>query len=164
MRISRPQGKYLLTIHRLMIAGALFGILLAACSAAQSPAAAPKAVEVTPPPKPPPSASVVIGRVINKDSKAPLPGQILRLGEVVREAGGDAFVLSLGFSPAAIADENGYFIFQDVPPMEYVISVGNPDSVYEIIASQDGKAKVYEAKGGEVLDVGTLEVGLEPEG
>lgn len=105
----------------------------------------------------------VTGRVIHTNTEDPFVDTIVRLAEVVRaEEGEDVFVLDQAFSPGTRTDEAGYFVFEDVDPMEYVIVVGDVTGIYEIIPDDSGEAKVWSANADEVLDVGELMVKLEP--
>lgn len=104
------------------------------------------------------------GRVVDTNGK-PISNLQLRLAEVYRSEDSSpdgAYVLDTAFSPGAISNENGYFIFSNIEPMEYVLVLGNPESVYEIVLNQMGKAKVWQTKANQVLDIGELITDFNP--
>lgn len=75
----------------------------------------------------------VAGRLISSKTNLPLNREIVRLGEV--ECGEDVppeekrskcvWTLSNAFSPSTFTDEQGFFVFNDVPPRDYVVSIGD---------------------------------------
>jgi hypothetical protein len=108
--------------------------------------------------------AVFAGRVVDM-SGIPISNLQLRLAEVYRsedESSDGAYILDTAFSPGAISDENGYFIFSNIEPMEYVLVLGNPEKVYEIITDESGKAKVWETEANQVLDIGELKTDFDP--
>lgn len=108
--------------------------------------------------------AVFAGRVVDM-SGTPISNLQLRLAEVYRsedESSDGAYILDTAFSPGAISDENGYFVFSNIEPMEYVLVLGNPEKVYEIITDESGKAKVWETEANQVLDIGELKTDFDP--
>lgn len=104
------------------------------------------------------------GRVVDM-SGDPVSNLQLRLAEVYRsedESSDGAYILDTAFSPGAISDENGYFVFTNIEPMDYVLVLGNPEKVYEIITDESGKAKVWETEANQVLDIGELRTDFDP--
>lgn len=115
-------------------------------------------------PTPEADKAVFAGRVVDM-SGTPIANLQLRLAEVYRsedESSDGAYILDTAFSPGAISDENGYFIFSDIEPMEYVLVLGNPEKVYEIITDESGKAKVWGTEMNQVLDIGELKTSFDP--
>jgi hypothetical protein len=53
-------------------------------------------------------------------------------------------------------------VFENVEAMEYVIIVGDVESVYEVITNESGTPQTWEVLSDEILDVGDLHVLLEP--
>lgn len=104
----------------------------------------------------------VRGRLLSNQTNEPLGKIGIRLAEVVRQGEEAAFVLDTAFSPAAVTDENGDFVIMNVPPMEYLIVVGNVEIYqgYEILQDSSGKPYTYQVKSGEILEIGTLGVNL----
>jgi hypothetical protein len=117
---------------------------------------------VTPPAEPEEGMATVTGRVISEDSGLPLSDTIIRLAEVVRQEEEAAYVLDVAFSPGADSDGEGFFIFENVDPIEYVIIVGDPYENYKVIVAEDGKAKTWTTVDGQILNVGELIVDLSP--
>lgn len=115
-------------------------------------------------PTPETDKAVFAGRVVDM-SGTPISNLQLRLAEVYRsedESSDGAYILDTAFSPGAISDENGYFVFSNIEPMEYVLVLGNPEKVYEIITDESGKAKVWETEANQVLDIGELRTDFDP--
>lgn len=104
--------------------------------------------------------ATVTGRVISTSNNKPYPKAPVWLAEVYRSGGDGAYVLDHAFSPAAFADDQGYFVIANVDPKEYVIVVGDPDGVYVVIPDDAGRARVWQAEKGKILDVGVLNVSL----
>jgi len=152
-------------------------ILLAGCQTAAT--VEPEATELvsasdvvaTPPPVEPTEAgqpetgkATVTGQVFSLKTDAPLGNTVVRLAEVHREGDRGAYLLDTAFSPGDITDEQGYFIFENVEPGEYVLVVGNVEVYkgYVIIPEDTGKPRVYEFEADKIQDVGELTVDLAP--
>jgi hypothetical protein len=133
--------------------------LLAACSMGTTT----EAPKVTPPNLPEKEKATVIGRAVDEGTQAPLANTIIRLAEVYGSGDDGAYVLDSYFSPGATTDANGYFIMENIPPIGYVVVVGDVFDVYKIVQTEEGKPKVWSTQAGEVLDVGTLAVSLKVE-
>ncbi len=114
---------------------------------------------------PAPDAAVVYGRVVAADTKKPqaLVGMPVRLAQVFWNAdkSDGAFVLEGATSPSALIQEDGYFLFPNVVPADYVIVVGDPFGQNAIITEPNGKARVITLEAGKTLDLGKLEVTLQ---
>lgn len=142
--------KYLLTLL-------VFLVLLAASCSVPEAGVKPKVV------KPDGDKSTVTGRVVDADSGQPVD-TIVRLAQVYRqEDSPGAYVLDEGNSPGTFTDADGYFIIENVPPIEYVIVIGYTDVYlgYEVIPTADGKPKVFQFEAGQILDVGEVTVTLD---
>lgn len=135
-------------------------IIFSSCNNAEGVPVSELAV-VTPPNLPEIGKTTVIGKVVSEKKGQPLIKTVIRLAEVVREEGEAVFVLDGAFSPGAISDENGYFVFENTEPGEYVIIVGDPYEDYDILEDKEGVAKVWNAEEGQIEDVGILIVSLE---
>lgn len=115
----------------------------------------------TPPPTPQAGKAVVIGQVIDASSRQPLANVVIRLAEVHREGEGGIFVLNTSTSPGTRSDEQGYFVFVDIPAGEYVVAVGEGDNLndYDVIEEgQSGRAKIWTAASDQVNDWGVIPV------
>jgi hypothetical protein len=119
-------------------------------------------VEATPVPKPEAAKSTVTGKVFSTTVSQPYPKAPVWLAEVYRQGGDGVYVLDHAFSPAVYADENGVFTISNVDPKDYVIVIGDPEGLYEVIPDDSGKARVWTLDAGKVLDVGQLSVSLSP--
>ncbi len=117
---------------------------------------------VTPPAQPESGMATVTGRVISESSGLPLADTIVRLAEVVRQEDEGAYVLDVAFSPGTDSDGEGFFIFENVDPLEYVIVVGDVYEIYKVMADEDGKASTWITVKDEILNVGELIVDLGP--
>ena len=117
---------------------------------------------VTPPAQPEPGMATVTGRVISENTELPLAETIVRLAEVVRQDEEAAYVLDVAFSPGTDSDGEGFFIFENVDPIEYVIVVGDVYENYKVMADEDGKAITWITAKDEILNVGELIVDLSP--
>lgn len=114
-------------------------------------------------PQPEPGMASVTGRVLSKKNGSPFTGTIVRLAEVVREEGSEGlYILDQAFSPGTKTDNKGVFVFENVEAMEYVIIVGDVESIYEVITNESGTPQTWEVLSDEILDVGDLHVLLEP--
>lgn len=140
-------------INQQIITCLLMIIFLGACRGGISEA-------VLKPPTPEPGKASVQGRVISGLTDEPMGETIVRLAEVVRQGDRGAYVLDGAFSPGDITDENGVFLIENVEAMEYVIVVGDVESIYEVIPDDSGKPKVWNAVVDEVLLVGDLVVDI----
>jgi hypothetical protein len=133
-------------------------IALAGCS--QS--AAEVQMGGTPIPAPEEGRATATGRALWKDG-SPHSFTLMRLAEVVRQNGEGIFILDQAFSPGSRTDENGYFVFQNIPAGEYVLVVGDVmSSYYKIVPLEDGTAKVFNIPAGQVTDLGTVSVDFTP--
>ena len=117
---------------------------------------------VTPPAPPESGMATVTGRVISENTGLPLSDTIVRLAEVVRQDEEAAYVLDVAFSPGTDSDGEGFFIFENVDPLEYVIVVGDVYEIYKVMADEDGKAKTWISFEDQILNIGELIVDLSP--
>ncbi|RME42307.1 MAG: hypothetical protein D6791_18085 [Chloroflexi bacterium] len=99
-----------------------------------------------------PGKAVVIGRLISMRTGTPLPNTVVRLAEVYyadennKSPETGAYALDNAFSPSAITDDQGYFIFQDVDPRDYVIFVGDIMVNYTVDVNEKGFPRVRTAE------------------
>ncbi|MFZ3069769.1 MAG: hypothetical protein WA110_01420 [Anaerolineaceae bacterium] len=136
----------------------LFFVILILLSACTQPTATPMAY-----PTPLPENTTVVGRVVNT-SDEPYAELTIRLAEVYysdEDPTEGAYVLDTAFSPSAVTDQDGNFIFENITVMDYVLVLGNPDSAYKIIEDDNAKAKVWKTEAGKVLDVGEIKLDFD---
>lgn len=106
-----------------------------------------------------------VGGFLNRDdlggASSPLADAQLYLAKVLRGESGTG--LLAGFneknSPAARTDASGAFAFVSVPPETYALVVSTSIESF-IIKTAQGKDFLFEAKGGEVLDLGQVHTDL----
>ncbi len=113
-------------------------------------------------PKPDAGKATVKGKVFSTSENKPYPKAPVWLAEVYRQGEEGAYVLDHAFSPAAFADDKGFFVISNVEPKEYVIVVGDPDGLYVVIPDDAGRARVWKTEADKILDVGTINVSLSP--
>jgi hypothetical protein len=118
--------------------------------------------EATAIPKPEAAKATVTGKVFSTTLNKPYPKAAVWLAQVYRQGEDGAYVLDAAHSPAVYADGEGVFVIANVEPTEYVIVIGDPESAYEVIPDDSGRARVWKPQSGEVLDVGQLNVSLSP--
>ncbi len=136
-----------------IVLSSLLLFLLAACQkgvSAQAPSVSP----------PESGKATVTGRILSLKTGKPLANTGMRLAEVVRQGGQGAFVLDTANSPGTSTDNNGYFVFKDIPPKEYVMVVGDVMATYVIVPDPSGKARVWNAPADQVTKVGDISVDL----
>lgn len=107
-------------------------------------------------PTPLPGKVSVIGKVISKKSNLPIDEIDVWLAKVIRQEEEAIYILDTVNSPSILTDPNGEFQILNVSPGEYVLVIGNPEIMYEIITDDTGKAKVWNFREGQVEDVGEL--------
>lgn len=109
-----------------------------------------------------PDKTVVVGRVVSSGDKSPYANLIVRLAEIHYEENGQGgvFVMDEGLSPGTRTDNNGNFVIENVPPMEYAIVVGYSSGQYVVIRKNNGNVQIWLAEAGRILDVGVLEIEL----
>ncbi|MBX3055635.1 MAG: carboxypeptidase regulatory-like domain-containing protein [Anaerolineae bacterium] len=111
----------------------------------------------------PPGAGLatVTGIVMSASSGKPVVNVPVALAEVYYQGDSGAFVLDGAFSPHTVSDSEGRFAFVDVPAMDYVLVVGNPEvNDYKIIEEPSGKARVWTAAADQILDMSVITVDL----
>jgi hypothetical protein len=136
--------------------------ILSSCSLITNTSILQKSPDVTPPPPPESGKATVIGRVFSSKTGNPMGNTIVRLAEVQHQEDKVLFVLDAAFSPAAISDGNGFFIFSNVPAGEYVITVGEFFSAWKAY-EEGGKPHVFNAVPDQVLNVNNIKVDLNPQ-
>lgn len=134
-------------------------LIFSACSQAQEQGTA-SIPQATPPAKPEPGNATVVGQIIEQKTGNPLGNVIVRLADVYREGDGGAFLLNHYSSPGTRTDAQGFFVFPDLKPGEYVLVVGEGENIndYDIIEDGDTeKAKVWSAPADQITDWGVIQ-------
>lgn len=138
-------------------------LVIAACGAPQStpqgasPSASGAAQSVAAPEA---GKATVVGRVVDSKTGAALTDTPIRLAEVFREGGNGAYILDGGRSPGGITTSDGGFTIPNITAREYVVVVGDALANHVVITDTSGKARIWDAQAGKVLDVGVLSVDL----
>lgn len=122
-----------------------------------SPLRSPLAVPVN---TPVPGMAAVTGVILDQGTGAPLRGVSVHLAEVFRQGEEAAYVLNTATSPGTFTDIAGQFAIMGIPAKEYVVIVGDPNASYAVITEPDGRAKVWNAEPGKILDLGVQRVTL----
>ena len=153
----------------------LCAVMLIACqsgAATPDPTVAPASETTTPstttggdgiavPIEPDEESGVVRGRIISILTTQPLSNTVVALAQVTRQGEEGAFVYNTAFSPMNVTDIDGYFIIPNVPPGEFVMVVGDPYELHEIIANPEtDTAQTYFVEAGRVTEVGELQVDI----
>jgi hypothetical protein len=151
--------------------------LLAACSSSALPAQVPSATAVpaaaTSAPgaatsvpsaatagKPEAGKATVVGRVLSKQTGAPLTNVSVRLAEVTRQGSEAIYVLDGANSPGALTADDGSFVMANIVAREYVMVIGDPYNKYVVVPDETTRARVWNAAADQVLDVGEQRVDL----
>ena len=105
--------------------------------------------------------ATVVGRLISSKTGEPLVKTVVRLAEVYyadqsRSPESGIYVLDNAFSPSAITDQNGFFVFPNVEARDYVIIVGDIYVNYTVISNPDGTPKVWTVSPDQVTDLGEI--------
>jgi hypothetical protein len=126
-----------------------------------SPLTSPIRRELANVPQPASGKSTVTGVIVSATSGLPIARVSVHLAEVYRQNGEAAYILNTAASPSTLTNDAGQFIATDIPAREYVIVIGEPNSVYAILNEANGEAKVWNAEVDKVLDVGQHQVTLQ---
>lgn len=107
----------------------------------------------------------VVGRLVSSTTDVALNHEIVRLAEV--ECPEDVaqeskrtecvWMLSNAFSPSTFTDENGFFVFNDVPPRDYVVIVGDMMNKNTKLAD-DGGPFMWAAVENKITDIGEYHI------
>ena len=115
---------------------------------------------------PTPSSTDVatIGGVLMRDlasvDSEPIAGAVVYLARVIRSEDGTAMMAVVEeTAPTAVADENGRFVFTDVPSKTYGIAISTPLGSF-LVEDNTGDDLLFAAQGGAVLDLGEIRTPL----
>lgn len=163
----------------LIVVAIVFSICIAACQVGASTPESeqPRSVqlETTQVPKselpaadatPEAGQGFVTGRLFSEETEAPISRMVVRLAEVYypddqdknREDG--MYVLDNAYSPSAVTQEGGLFVFENVVPRDYVMLVGDVNVDYEVITKENGDPRIWTVEADKTLDVGEIYVNL----
>lgn len=109
-----------------------------------------------------PHRAGLTGQLISVSRSAPLTNTTVRLARVFwdEQHTDGVYVLEGARSPSDVTDENGFFVFVDVHPGDYVMIVGDIYGDHVVISNPDGSARIFTLREGEVMELGQLRVTL----
>ena len=143
----------------LVLTSLILAFLSAAC-ANQTPNNVVNPVEIPSLPQPQAGKSVVAGQVKTNTDQQPIANAPVYLAQVYWDADHKkaAFALDLARSPAVTTDAQGFFVFNDIDPNEYVLVVGDFYGQNDVVRESNGDARVYKTDAGKLLNVGIVNV------
>ncbi|WP_110516237.1 hypothetical protein [Herpetosiphon llansteffanensis] len=105
--------------------------------------------------------ATVIGNVSNPTNNQPYSQVPVQLAEAYdNEKGETNFVLNTAHSPITVADDQGDFVFENIPPHRYVIVVGDVFGNYKVLLGPDQVTMVIDAQSDKKLDLGAIKVDI----
>ncbi len=137
--------------------GALIVVFLTACSA--SPTFNQPLTPIAPMvdyPLVEADKTTVVGLVRSQNTNQPMTNTTIRLAKIFREQGETIFVLDGADSPGAITNDQGIYVFANIPVEEYVMVVGDVFGQHVIIPDESGKVRIWQTQAGEVVDMGEV--------
>lgn len=105
-----------------------------------------------------------IGGVLMRDlagvDSEPIAGAVVQLARVIRSEDGTAMMAVVEeAAPTTVADENGRFVFTDVPSKTYGLAISTPLGPF-LVEDNTGDDLLFAAQGGAVLDLGEIRTPL----
>ncbi|WP_298819162.1 carboxypeptidase regulatory-like domain-containing protein [Chloroflexus sp.] len=134
-------------------------VSLIACSTTQSvPTSTTPNVVI---PTPTSGEAVVFGRVLSSITGQPIYRVRVAFAEVLRNEETAIFVDDTGLSPFAETDLEGRFVVPNLPPKEYVIVVGDPFGLNDVVRDPTtGLPRIWSIEAGKQIDAGDLTVNI----
>ncbi len=146
-------GNPLMKYYLLALETILVLLITTACSVASLPPITPTVTLA-------PGMSRVSGvlQVGSKERAQPAKNALLYLAETVKDStGGDSFAaLDRIRSPKTIADDQGRFVFSNVPPGNYGLILDVIKNSYLLMKPGSEEALLIEVSAGKQVDLGTL--------
>ncbi len=100
----------------------------------------------------------ITGRIVSANTGRPVGNTTLRLAEVFRFGDEAAFILDVTRGPSTTTNEDGRFVFANVPAREYVLFLSAGEHANAAVTEAPDKAKVWDARSGGVFDLGVVRV------
>jgi len=72
--------------------------------------------------------------------------------------GEGVYALDTSSNPNTFTDENGFFVFEDIDPGEYILFVGDLMTKFEIVTDDSGEIKVWDILPNESNDLGVISI------
>jgi len=110
-------------------------------------------------PTPGPDTGVVIGQIIDIETKQPLAFGTVYLGfkTLLTPGPGYTYGINERTSPHAIMDDKGKFAIGDVPPGNYIVIVFHPRAASVVMIPNTDKELEVKVRAGEAIDIGTVQ-------
>ncbi|MGB0383968.1 MAG: hypothetical protein ACPGWR_04010 [Ardenticatenaceae bacterium] len=111
---------------------------------------------------PVPSKAAMTGKILSLIDGKPMSNTVVRLARVFwnEEQSDGAYVLAGASSPSSVTNEHGFFFFNDLDPIDYILVVGDVNGEHEIVLESDGKGRIISTKADQVVDAGLIQVSL----
>ena len=134
-------------------------LALAGCGGAP-PQPQPQQINRPAVPTPSTGMSAVAGQVVGSGSTAPIKKTPIYLAQIHWDAQhkNAAYALDISRSPATTTDQNGFFVFSDLPPNEYALIVGDFYGRNDVVRESNGNARIFQPMAGKTLDVEVVQV------
>jgi hypothetical protein len=149
-----------MSLKRLKVLSVLLITLLAGCGAAAAPEPQPQQINRPSVPTPSTGMSAVAGQVVGIGSTTPIKKTPIYLAQVHWDGQhkNAAYALDIARSPATTTDQNGFFVFSDLPPDEYTLIVGDFYGRNDVVREKNGDARIFQPVAGKTLDVEVVQV------
>lgn len=127
------------------------------------PATPLPAVDTITIPEPAADSGIITGRIVSITDSHPLTQTAVMLAQITRDGDRGMYVLNTAASPSTLSDNNGNFVHVNIPPGEYVMVVGDPFFLHEVIKDPETlTALPYTVEAGRVTNVGEIKIDLKP--
>jgi len=107
----------------------------------------------------------LLGKLVNENEE-PIEEEVIRLAKVIwsEDKTSASFVIDGANSPSTISEEDGFLVFLNINPGDYVIVVRNIDINPIVIpkSPDSNEAAVFTMISNEILDVGIIKINTGP--
>lgn len=109
-----------------------------------------------------PGKAVVIGRLLSSITGQPIANSYVRMAEIFyadpkqKDPTKAAWVLDDAFSPFAYSNGEGYFIFENVAPADFVVFVGDISGYYNVETNENKRPVLHTAPADLLTDLGDI--------
>ncbi|MBW6475171.1 MAG: hypothetical protein K0B14_18735 [Anaerolineaceae bacterium] len=73
-------------------------------------------------------------------------------------SGEGVYALDTSSNPYTLTDEDGYFLFEDIEPGEYILFIGDPMTKFAIVTDDNGEVRVWDILPNETNDLGVISI------
>ena len=111
-------------------------------------------------PTPSTGMSILFGQVVGSNSNTPIKKTPIYLAQIHWDAEhkNAAYAFDISRGPATTTDQNGFFVFTELPPNEYALIVGDFYGRNDVVRESNGNARIYQPEAGKSVDVGVVQV------